>query len=124
MSVVTGPFTAQLAATKAARSSQRPLPRLLSRRKSNLDSILGAQRQRQAFLPWTGISALHGLELLQEPYSYVARFCQRILLSETDSRAAVEGQVFPSWPESLPPLWFVLVCVGTVDVLAAVHRVG
>jgi hypothetical protein len=96
----------------------------LRRRKPHFNSIQARTRQRQRLLPLPRIPTLNRTKLLHQPNRHITRFRQRILLPQTDPRAAVERQVLPARPQRLPALGSVLVSVGPVDVLAAMHGVG
>jgi hypothetical protein len=74
-------------------------------------------------LPGTGVPALHILEFLDQADRDVACFCEGVLLTKADTRTAVEGEIFPSRPECLPPLRLVLVCIEAVKVAPAMHDV-
>jgi hypothetical protein len=103
--------------------SQSSATLLLGRRKANLCTVHRAQCQRQTLSPLTRVTALHGLELLYHAYCNVARFRQRVLLTEADAWPAVERQVFPARAECLPPLRLVLIRIRTVKIMTAVHGV-
>lgn len=87
----------------------------------HLRPIPRRQRQMQTLLPRAWVSTLKHRECLDQPSSDISCLSECILLSDADSRAAIEWEVFPARSGIFPALRSVLVCVWSVDVFASVH---
>ena len=83
--------------------------------------ILRRQRQMQTFLPWSRIPAFEHREFLDKPRGDISCLCECVLLSDADSRAAVEREVLPAGTNIGPALRAEFVCVWSVDIFASVH---
>lgn len=74
--------------------STLPPAQHLSGRQTNKRTLMDSTSQRQPFRPRPIVSTLNTLKLLHQSDSRVASFGERKLLSNADSRSAVERKVF------------------------------
>ena len=82
-----------------SRSDQRPttwMVNSLDGLHCNLCPLIDGQGQSKLLCPRSLVPGLDGFERLQQPHDRVASFCQSILLANTDSRTAIERQIFLS----------------------------
>jgi len=99
-------------------------PLRLRRCQPNLRPALRAKRQSNTLPPRAGLATLQRLKLLAQPTCHIRRLSKRILLSETDSRSSIEGQVLPPRTKRLPAFGPELIEILAVVIGAAVHGVS
>jgi len=81
-------------------------------------------RQSKLLLPRLIVPTFYPTKFLEYPDNCIARLCESELLAHADACPTVERKVAPAGAQVLPPFWFEVVRVRTVDVGSAVHGEG
>ena len=89
------------------------------------NGVTGRQCHTQALVDFASrINVLDGVEPLQQSNEDISRLSEGKLLSDTESRTAVEGEVFPACSAVEPAIWIEDLRILAPEVFSALCHEG